>query len=89
MLFTRRISNDEEEQLPVNTKVYANKEEFQGAFLSRSPFRITKTKNGQLFALYYGGDRKPLKHVMQRRIQRSIIEGSATSTMVCCIGNSA
>jgi hypothetical protein len=69
--------NDKEEQLPVNTKVFANEEEFQGAFLSRSPFPMTKTKNGQLFALYYGGDRKSLKHVMQRRIQRSNIEGSA------------
>jgi hypothetical protein len=58
----------------MNTKVHNNEDELLGSFLSRSPFPITWTIHGKYYSLYYGGERKSLKRVMQRQIDRSDIE---------------
>jgi hypothetical protein len=68
--------SNKEEQLPMNTKVHNNKDELLGLFLLRSPFPITWTIHGKYYLLYYRGERKTLKRVMQRQINRSDI-GSA------------
>jgi hypothetical protein len=65
--------NNEEEQLLMNTKVHNNEDELLVSFLLRSPFPITRTIHGKYYLLYYGGERKTLKRVMQRQIDRSDI----------------
>jgi hypothetical protein len=70
----REKCNNEEDQLPMNTKVHNNEDELLGSFLLRSPFPITRTIHVKYYLLYYGGERKSLKRVMQRQIDRSDIE---------------
>jgi hypothetical protein len=69
----REKRNNKEDQLPMNTKVHNNEDELLGSFLSRSPFPITWTINGKYYSLYYGGERKSLKRVVQQQVDRSDI----------------
>jgi hypothetical protein len=74
MLHQNNQRNDKEDQLPVNTKAHTNKDKLLGLFLSRNPFPSMRTTQGQYYSLYYGGNRKSLKRVMQRRIERKCLE---------------
>jgi hypothetical protein len=73
LLNPKEECNNKEEQLPMNTKVHNNEDELLGSFLLRSLFPITRTIHGKYYLLYYGGERKTLKRVMQRRVDRSDI----------------
>jgi hypothetical protein len=57
--------NDEEDQLPVNTKGHTNEDKLLGLFLLCSPFPISRTIHGSYYSLYYAGNRKTLKRVLQ------------------------
>jgi hypothetical protein len=70
----KKRRNDEEEQLPTNTKVHSNEDELMGAFLSRMPLPVIKTNDGCVYGLFYKSEKKSLKQVMQQRIERHDIE---------------
>jgi hypothetical protein len=70
----KKRRNDEEEQLPTNTKVHSNEDDLMGSFMSGMPFPVVKTNDGCVYGLFYNSDKKSLKQVMQRRIDRHDIE---------------
>jgi hypothetical protein len=74
MLHQNNQRNDKEDQLPVNTKVHTNLDKLVGSFLSHTPFPIMSTTHGQYYSLYYGGNLKSLKRVMQQCIERKCPE---------------
>jgi hypothetical protein len=78
LLNPKEKRNNEEEQLPMNTKVCNNEDELLGSFLLRSPFPITWTIHGKYYLLYYRGERKTLKRVMQPQIDKSDIGSPIT-----------